>query len=69
MAHFPAIWRGAYRSENLLDFHCSRITMSFSQPIPYQIGGEARGERDALTVGLSDYPVEMVDLRSQVAVR
>ncbi len=64
LAHLPSIWRGTYRSPRLFDFHCERITMSFSRPVPYQVGGDAKGERDSLTVGLAESPVSFVDFRT-----
>ncbi len=64
LAHLPSIWRGTYRSPRLFDFHCERITMSFSRPVPYQVGGDAKGERETLTVGLAESPVSFVDFRT-----
>ncbi len=64
LAHLPSIWRGTYRSPRLFDFHCERVTMSFSRPVPYQVGGDAKGERETLTVGLAESPVTFVDFRT-----
>ena len=64
LAHLPSIWRGTYRSPRLFDFHCERVTMSFSRPVPYQVGGDAKGERESLTVGLAESPVSFVDFRT-----
>jgi len=66
LAHLPGLWRGAYRSPRILDFHCQKVTMSFSRPVPFQLAGEAMGTRETLSVGMSHYPIELVDFQTGV---
>ncbi len=54
------LWRGTLRHPGLLDFHVQRVHLAFSEPMPYQLAGEARGLRRELEVGLSEAPVELV---------
>lgn len=54
------MWKGTLEHSQLWDFHADRVHMSFSEPMPYQLAGEAMGYRDELTVGLSGSSVDLV---------
>lgn len=54
------LWRGTLRHDSLVDFHVQRVHLAFSEPMPYQLAGEAQGLRRELEVGLSDAPVDLV---------
>lgn len=64
VAHLPQIWAGTYRSPRLLDFHCEAVSLSFNRPMPYHVGGDARGMRESLEVGMNPHDVELVDYRT-----
>src|SRR4029079_14714749 len=45
-ANFPAIWRGEYENPSVLfDYLVQAVTMEFDPETPFQIGGDACGER------------------------
>lgn len=54
------IWKGTIDHSKLLDFQVERVHMQFSEPMPYQLAGEAMGYRDELTVGRSRSAVDLV---------
>jgi len=60
--HLRDIWRGEYQNPScLFDFLVERVLLEFDPPAPLQVGGDARGERARLEVGLSAAPIELVD--------
>jgi diacylglycerol kinase family enzyme len=48
----PRIWTGDLEHERLGDFLVSAVKISYDRPVPYQVGGEARGLRTELIVRL-----------------
>ncbi len=54
------MWRGVIDHPELYDFQVDKVQMSFSEPMPYQLAGEAMGHRDELTVGRSGSSVDLV---------
>ncbi len=60
--HLKEIWRGEYENPNcLFDFLVEKVAFEFEPKAPFQVGGDARGERARLEVGLSPTPIELVD--------
>ncbi len=57
----PRIWRGSFSHPGLLDFQVERVELSFDRAVPFQVGGDAEGERDRLTFGMAERSVEVVD--------
>lgn len=45
VAHIPKLWGGVFPLEGMRDFFCDHVRMTFSRPVPLQIGGEAVGMR------------------------
>lgn len=46
------LWVGEISSPRLYDFLAEAVHLSFDQPVPYQVGGDARGERTELTASI-----------------
>ncbi len=46
----PRIWTGDLEHERLFDFLAQKVRISYDRPVPYQVGGEARGLRTELVV-------------------
>jgi diacylglycerol kinase family enzyme len=60
--HLKEIWRGEYQDPKcIFDFLVEKVVLEFEPKAPFQVGGDARGERGRLEVGLSPTPVELVD--------
>lgn len=53
-------WRGTIRHPRLVDFSASRVHIEFSEPMPYQLAGEAMGYRQELTVGMARRAIDLV---------
>ena len=53
-------WQGRLEHPQVHDFLADRVRVRFAEAIPYQLGGEARGNRNEVTFGLGTWPVQMV---------
>jgi diacylglycerol kinase family enzyme len=54
------LWAGAHPLPGMYDFFVKRARMTFSAPVPFQIGGDAHGQRTEIEFGVSDRPVDVV---------
>ena len=59
--HLRAIWKGTYQAPHVLDLQVESVSLRFSRPQPFQIGGDAAGWRREVNLAVSDRPVEVVD--------
>lgn len=56
------IWKGTYRDEaRLHDVLVDKVHVKLDAPTPFQIGGDAHGERTEVTFALAEEPIELVD--------
>jgi diacylglycerol kinase family enzyme len=56
---YPKVWKGTWRHPKLLDFHVRDVEVESDRPLPYQVGGDARGHQHRLSFRVSEQPVEM----------
>lgn len=60
--HLKEIWKGSYENPKVLfDYWVESVSLEFEPAAPFQIGGDARGDRTSVTVALSATPIELVD--------
>jgi diacylglycerol kinase family enzyme len=60
--HLKEIWKGSYENPKVLfDYWVESVSFEFEPAAPFQIGGDARGDRARVTVALSSTPIELVD--------
>ncbi len=55
------IFSGDFQHPGLLDFEADRVEMSFDRPVPFQVGGDAEGRREKVTLGIAPRSVELLD--------
>lgn len=55
------LWRGRTPQPGMHDFFAKRVRMRFSRPVPFQIGGDARGLREELELSVADAGVHLLD--------
>ncbi len=60
----PRIWKGDLEHERLSDFLVQKVRITFSEPVPYQVAGDARGPRQELVVAMSQETVPVVSYGS-----
>ncbi len=64
LTHMPSIWQGTYKSPNFLDFLVEKVHFTFSERVPFQIGGDAEGYRSELALEVSETIAEFLDFNS-----
>lgn len=62
--HAPRVWAGPAVMEGFQDWFSKGVRMSFSRPFPFQVAGEAVGERKSVEYTLYPHEVRMVDWRA-----
>ena len=62
IGHMRSMWQGTYESCGIKDFLARDVTLEFSEPMPFQIGGDGQGFREKLRMRVSDLAVEVIDL-------
>jgi diacylglycerol kinase family enzyme len=63
VARIPRIWRGEHPLRGMRDWFATKVRMTFSRPVPLQIGGDAVGFRQTVELGIADREVSLVDWR------
>lgn len=59
----PALWRGAHPLRGMHDWLVEHVRMTFSRPVPLQIGGDCCGERRTVEYRAAPRDISMVDWR------
>jgi diacylglycerol kinase family enzyme len=59
----PKLWRGAHPLRGMTDWFATEVRMTFSRPMPLQIGGEAIGSRLTVDFETSNRKVDALDWR------
>jgi diacylglycerol kinase family enzyme len=63
VASIPRLWSGAHPVDGMHDWLATHVRMTFSRPVPLQIGGDAHGTRRAVDYRAARRSVRMVDWR------
>ena len=59
----PKLWKGQHPLRGMTDWFATEVRMTFSRPMPLQIGGEAIGSRLTVEYKASDRVVDALDWR------
>ena len=54
------LWSGKYVGPDMIDWHVKHVKLEFSEPVPYQYGGDAQGYRSELEVKTSPVKVNLL---------
>ena len=63
VSRIPRIWRGEHPLRGMHDWFATKVRMTFSRPVPLQIGGDAVGFRQTVEFEISDREIELIDWR------
>lgn len=63
VASIPWLWRGAHPLRGMFDWLATHIRMTFSRPVPFQVGGDAWGFRRTVDYRAATRGIRMVDWR------
>ncbi len=66
IAHIPALWRGQHPLRGMHDWFSTAVRMTFSRPVPLQIGGDAIGTRQSVEYRIYDHEIELIDWRGVI---
>jgi hypothetical protein len=64
----PALWRGQHPLRGMFDWFVTHVRMTYSRPLPVQIGGDACAARTTVDYRTASRPVAMVDWRRLAAL-
>ncbi len=60
------MWKGKWFPRGIHDFHTQEATIKFARPMALQVGGDAEGYRDQITLGMASEQIELVDFSGAV---
>jgi len=63
IASIRSLWRGAYPLSGMYDWLATHVRMTFSRPMPLQVGGDAWGTRREVEYRAASHIIRMVDWR------
>jgi diacylglycerol kinase family enzyme len=66
IANLPKLWQGQWFPKGIYDFHAEEVTIRFGHEMPFQVGGDAAGYRETVTLKMAREQVEMVDFTGTV---
>jgi diacylglycerol kinase family enzyme len=61
--NMPNIWAGSYPLPGMHDWFAEHVRMTYSRPVPLQIGGEALGMRQTIEYQVMPEQIDAVDWR------
>lgn len=59
---WPRVWKGTFRHAQLKDFLVKDVVIESDRELPYQLGGDARGQKKRLEFKVAPETVKMVEL-------
>jgi diacylglycerol kinase family enzyme len=66
LSNLRALWKGTHRSRTIRDYWVDAVSLQFTEPAPFQIGGDAQGYRERVDFRLSARSVRLVDHRRTI---
>lgn len=63
---YPKVWKGTWRHPKLLDFMVKDVHVESDRPLPYEVGGDAKGTAHELNFRVAPEPVQMQVLGERV---
>lgn len=62
VSNFKKVWRGEYHNATtLFDYLVDKVRIEIEPATPFQVGGDAMGDRSSVSVSLMEEPIELVD--------
>lgn len=61
LGRLPSLWRGVYPLPHDAQWMLDHCRMRFSEPVPFQVGGDRRGLRTEVEFKLAARPVDLLD--------
>jgi len=61
VANVRRMWRGEWFPTGVQDFLASQVDVRFDREVPFQLGGDAAGQRSELTLGVAPERLSLLD--------
>ena len=61
VARSISLWRGGLRDAGMHDYFVTKAKMTFSRPVPFQIGGDVQGLRETVEYQVAKETLELLD--------
>jgi hypothetical protein len=68
VSSIPWLWKGQHPLRGMHDWFATHIRMTFSRPVPLQIGGDACGHRRTIEYRAAERTARMLDWRRLLAI-
>jgi len=68
VANLGGLWRGEWFPSGVQDFIAAGVDVHFDRPMPFQLGGDALGERSKVALEVAPERVSLVDFSSRPAL-
>ena len=68
LANLSGLWRGQWFPNGVQDFVAAGVDIRVERPMPFQLGGDALGERSELTLEVAPERVSLVDFSTRPAL-
>jgi diacylglycerol kinase family enzyme len=62
LAILPRIWDGTYNGNAIMDFAAESVDVEFAEALPYQVGGDAAGVREKLSLRVCPQRMKLIRL-------
>lgn len=67
LAHlYPSVWQGTFRHPGLMDFLVKDVVIESDRAVPFQVGGDARGEKHRIAYAVATEGLQMVELGTRL---
>ena len=64
ITEIPKLWRGQHPMRGMHDWFATAVRMTFSRPMPLQIGGDAVGHRQTIEYRVGSRQIDVLDWRA-----
>lgn len=66
LANLPRLWAGRWFPDGLKDFLVKDVEIRFSQPMPFQVAGDAAGARTSVRFEVAPEPIQVADFNEAI---
>jgi diacylglycerol kinase family enzyme len=67
LLNLPSLWKGRWFPRGMHDFVVEEVKVSYAEPMPCQVGGDAAGEYEDMHLKLSETAIPLIDFGAPAA--
>ncbi len=65
VANVRKLWAGTWFPDGIKDVLASEVVITFQDPVPFHVAGDALGNRKRIRIGISKTAIDLIDLGSR----